>query len=250
MNSILYSAELCVAAYSDVPAIPHKDIKGFVEIRDTATGADGFVFVSRQSRTLHIVFRGSESILTSDGRVDWLHNFMVRKDRWAGIKAHRGAVRCARAVMGRVNEVINAFPGFAITLQGHSAGGNIATLVALALCHKFTPEDGQQLRLITFGQSRLAKGSDLEHGIWCDYVRVQNGSDAVCRWPKIGYSHAGRNLYYPNSSGTMGDYVWNPSPINQCRDIALTSIGRVLDHRMSEYAARTFRAVVSDAAEN
>ncbi|MAO41167.1 MAG: hypothetical protein CMK70_13500 [Pseudohongiella sp.] len=245
MQDILYAAELCVEVYSHDPIPPHQDIRGVIEIRDTATGADGFAFVSRQTRTLHIVFRGSQSLLTSDGRLDWFHNVLVKKREWSGIRAHGGVVRCVSAIMPRLIEVLDAFPGFAITLQGHSAGGNIATLVAVALCRRYQRNGEQQLRLITFGQSRVAAAADLKRTIWCDYIRVQNGSDAVCRWPKIGYGDAGRNLYYPNSA-KLGDYMWDPTAWQQTRDILFTTIGRVLDHRMSEYAHRTFDALAAD----
>lgn len=242
MKDILYSAELCVAVYSDVPALTHPDIKGMVMIRDVPTGADGFAFVSRSTKTLHIVFRGSQSVLTHDGRIDWLHNFMVFKRPWSGIRAHGGVVRCARAILDQVIDVINGFPGYKVTLQGHSAGGNIATLIAVALCQRLDRQDAGRLRLITFGQSRVATQAALKRTIWCDYIRVQNGSDAVCRWPKIGYGVYGDNLYYPNSE-SLGDYIWNPEPWRQTRDILLTSIGRALDHRMSEYAHRTMQAL-------
>lgn len=246
MNKILYAADLSLAVYSNRPPLDHDGISGVVEIRNVKTGVDGFCFVSVRDKTLHIVFRGSESPVTKEGRIDWRHNLMVKKSEWSGIQAHGGVVRCADSVYQRVQSIIDAFPGWAVTLQGHSAGGNVATLIAVALCRKYRHEPDQQLCLITFGQSRVASSADLHRTIWCRYIRVQNGSDAVCRWPKGGYGDYGTNLYFPRRD-RMGEWVIDPSASAQTRDILLSTVGRVLDHRMSEYRARVAAAAESGA---
>jgi len=241
MKSLLYSVELCQAVYRDNPGLVHPDIIGVIEIRDPDTGADGFVFVSRRTRTLHVVFRGSESVVTRAGRLDWLNNLMVRKTDFEGIKCHRGVVRCTNAVLPRLLTILDAYPGWSITLQGHSAGGNIATLIAVALCRKYRDVPGQQLRLITFGQSRVSTREALASVLWCDYVRVQNGSDAVCRWPKLGFSHFGDNVYFPNKH-KLGEFLVNPAEDVQARDIRFTTLGRVVDHKIKDYWRRCLRA--------
>jgi len=246
MKSILYSARLCMAAYGDMPGLVHADLMGVVGVSDPETGVDGFVFIARESRTLHIVFRGSESPVQKSGRIDWLNNLMVLKTDFHGIRCHRGVVRCTLSVLDQVTDIIAMYPGWSLTLQGHSAGGNVATLVAVALCDKFAGEPGVQIRLITFGQSRVSSAQALASKLWCDYIRVQNGSDAVCRWPKLGYGDYGTNLYFPNSS-RLGAWMINPHIWVQRRDILFSTIGRVLDHRMNEYTDRVARVVEDEA---
>jgi hypothetical protein len=64
-----------------------------------------------------------------------------------------------------------------------------------------------------------------------EYIRVQNRSDFVCRYPKLGYSHGGTCLYI----AVNGKKSINPSQYIRWKDRLFNIFSRYSAHSMNEY---------------
>lgn len=214
-DQVMVCAMLSDAVYScTVP--DGLGIVGSERILDEVTDTCGMAYFTAD--TLYIAFQGSES------RQDWLNDFKIIKAEHAGIRAHRGFAMCARAVIKRVKAIIAALPDHRIVLTGHSLGGAIAVLVAVAL----RPE---ALKVITFGQPRVSTRRELQLALYGEYIRVVNGSDVVARSPWLGYSHAGTLLYLTNTQRKIVD----PGHLRMFWDRLPTVLQRATDHSMTQY---------------
>jgi len=214
-------AQLSLAVYSEV--IPDGfvcDSVQKIECQDT----DTFGMACITANEVYFVFQGSES------RSDWLNNFKIIRKEFHGIKAHKGFAEAAQSVLADVVSIIAANQGKDIVITGHSLGGAIAALIAVAL-------RPQQVELITFGQPRVASSRQLRLALYGEYIRVVNGSDVVPRKPWLGYSHAGTCAYITNG----GQILIDPSEFLMFRDRLVTLIQRGSDHTMSHYVAEIGR---------
>ncbi len=192
------------------------DIVGSERILDEETDTFGMAYFTAD--TLYIAFQGSESWK------DWLNDFKIIKTEYAGIRAHRGFAMCASSVIERVVRIIAALPDHRIVLTGHSMGGAVAVLVAVALRPR-------ALQLITFGQPRVSTRRELQLALYGEYIRVVNGSDAVARSPWLGYSHAGTLLYLTNDQRKLID----PGHLRMFWDRLPTLLQRATDHITPDY---------------
>ncbi len=226
MNQILCAAHLCEAVYS--MTVPDgMGVIGYEAIRHVRTRTQGMAYIMPEA--LWIVFAGTNE------RGDWLSNFkIVKKDAFGWFRAHKGFAECAESVIDRCRRLAADYPGKEVFVAGHSLGGAIAALTAIAL-EQSARIDAKPRAIpttITFGQPRFASRSDIERALSGEYIRIVNGSDTVPRVPKLGYSHAGREVYLRNGDG----YCINAGLSEKLID-RLTSWQheRVTDHSMPEY---------------
>lgn len=224
-------AQLCRDVYQRTPNTERLDILG---IHHFQAGSDyGCAYVSPD--TVYITIAGSDDIL------DWMSNFkaLFRAD-WFGMRAHRGFVQAARALEKPMMDVLHQYPVHNLVFTGHSRGGAIALLLAISAEIHLPMRRGS--RCITFGQPRVSTGHQVRLAYrYGEYVRVQNSSDAVCRWPKIGYGDAGTCLYIRRSGGSVVD----PSRSFKFRDRAFTLWSRGKKHTISRYIKDLVRCLES-----
>lgn len=224
-------AALCRDVYQHTPISVTMGVTGIHDIRH---GSDyGCAYVT--DGTIYIAVRGS------DDWADWKSNFkLLGRDNWYGIAVHKGFGHAARGMQGRVLDLIGLHPGKRVVFCGHSRGGAIALLLAIAAEQHFP---ATVVQCVTFGQPRVSTGEAIRERFFGEYIRVQNGSDAVCRWPKIGFGHAGTCVYLPN----RGDkpYLIDPGFIELLRDQFLTGTQRRSDHSIQAYTEELMQCVPS-----
>jgi hypothetical protein len=205
-------AALCRDVYQHTPVSVTMGVTG---IHDFRYGSDcGCAYVTDGS--VYIAIRGS------DDWDDWKSNArIVGRSDWYGITAHRGFVHAAKGLEKSVLDIISEHYGKRILFCGHSRGGAIAILLAIAAEQHYP---GSAVQCATFGQPRVSSQAQLRDKFYGEYIRVQNGSDAVCRWPKLGYSHAGTCLYLTNRGKVS--WIIDPSAARKLTDQTL----RVWEH--------------------
>lgn len=179
---------------------------------------DTFAIACVTQDAVIIAVQGSES------RRDWLNNFRIIKTEYHGIKAHKGFAWAAESILADVLKVISREPGKQIIFTGHSLGGAIATLLAVAM--RPLP-----VKVITFGAPRVSTKRELNLALYGEYVRVVNGSDVVPRSPWLAYSHAGTLVYLSNS----GKHIVDANPLTMFWDRLPTIFDRATDHSMRHY---------------
>ena len=171
----------------------------------------------------------------------WLSNFkIVKKDAWGWLRAHKGFAECAEGMLDQCLDAIDCWQGRDITVTGHSRGAAVAVLLACAI-ERHCRRTGNlvKVRLVTFAQPRVSTATTLRAAFSGEYIRVVNGSDAVTRAPKLGYSHAGTLVYLDNDGG----YKTDPSHMAMLKDrIFHWQHDRATDHRMSDYNRNLKRA--------
>lgn len=234
MKPLLFAAHLCDAAYSmTVPS--SMGIVAQEAVRHAATCTQGMIYTTDDH--VWIAFAGTNE------RKDWLSNFkIIKKNCFGWLPAHKGFSECAEAVIDQCLKAVSRWPGKRVTVTGHSLGGAIALLVAIGIQARVNMmERGAHVRCITFGQPRVSNKSLIRSALPGEYVRVQNGSDIVCRVPKLGYSHAGKCLYLRNGDG----YCMDPGHVERFLDrlLTLNQHQRVGDHMMPDYIRQLQRVL-------
>ncbi|HBN15757.1 MAG TPA: hypothetical protein DD407_12025 [Pseudohongiella sp.] len=212
-------ATLCRDVYQHTPLT---DKLGIIGMHDFSNGHDyGCAYISDD--TIYFVVRGT------DDRHDWRSNFkFVKRKEWYGIKAHRGFVQGAQSMQEDMLEVLEKYPELNVVFAGHSRGGAIALLLAIAAEFHYP---GRSSRVITYGQPRVSTRAQIRQAYHGPYLRVENGSDIVCRYPKIGYNHGGTLLYITN----RGYFKTNPGALTRFGDRLFTLRQRKSDHDLTDY---------------
>ncbi|HWK55364.1 MAG TPA: lipase family protein [Hyphomicrobiales bacterium] len=259
-NAIAQAARLCVALYAkleerrDLPTNGGLGALGVDElliVLDRPTDGEAFLCVDHTQQLVTCVVRGSERPLSDTGGWrDWINNFRSCKvPFYGGLSAHAGYAAAARALAEQLLQLLGVFPDYRVRITGHSLGGSVALLLAIAMAWlQPTPRFRQQLELITFGQRKVASRRDLLMTVQCQYARVQNGGDVACRTPLwFGYGHYGRHVYYPHDKSEQGLWWINPSRWAQFVDQIPTVFEDVLDHSIKRYSHRADLALIKEA---
>jgi hypothetical protein len=221
IDYLILVAQMCRDVYQHTPGTIELGVKG---IHDFGSGSDyGCVYVT--PTTLFVVVAGT------DDRSDWMSNLKATKrGEWYGVKGHRGFIQGARALEPAMLDIILRYPDHDLVFAGHSRGGAIALLLAISA--EFWHEH-RHSRTITYGQPRVSTERQIRLAYRRgEYVRIVNGSDAVPRYPNIGYSHAGTLFYITN--GDDG-YRIDPGHVSMFCDRALTVFSRGRDHSIAHY---------------
>ncbi len=173
----LECAKLCKQSYSDEEQI----------IRGNTTDVEYVTLENVETRELTFVFRGTDSI--SDACID----LKFIKERFhethaKNIKVHRGFLAQFDDIKFKVMTKINTFDPVRILFTGHSLGGALATLFAVA-CKNYYPS--MFVSCVTFGSPRVGNRCFARHfnSIIDESVRFVLGNDIVAQNPKVLYEH-------------------------------------------------------------
>lgn len=162
-------------------------------------GTQAFMAISKDKKTVVVVFRGTETTKIQD----WITDLKVRKvsaGRWM-LRVHRGFLEAMRQVGCSLEDLVRkAFVNGAKTLYivGHSMGAALAALFAFFHCQRLDPQ------VYLFGCPRIggvkfAKEYNLTLGnnTW----RFTNHRDIITHTPCFwwNYRHIGRSVYYTAS---------------------------------------------------
>lgn len=268
---------------SSLPGTPpplSEPLIGLAPIQDKETDTEGLAVATE--KTLYIVIRGTESF-SEGGLKDWRNNLKAHESKLSstikafgrgntkaeklgnalqqlrrhtskaeffGIQAHPGFTRSARSVLQQVLDIWNLYKqGREIVFIGHSLGGAVAVLLAVAISNFQRAEaGGRPLSLYTFGQPRVSRRRQLNLSLSnVQYIRLQNGADIVSRIPMLGYSHAGENIYLrrkaAKGSSMLDRYIAiNPNSLVKLLDRSTAGKGRITQHKMTEYIKQLKRA--------
>lgn len=193
--------------------------KDSIKIESSLTSTTAFV-VKRKTIDI-IVFRGTQQVK------DWAFNLIPFPVPYAGRLCHAGFVAAHASIWSEIEQHIDYKKRTLIC--GHSLGGALAELTAAKLNGKH-----DNLHLITFGKpNTFFKGSKKPMTL-DNQISVVNGSDAVCRVPRICYgpSNSQDMLYFSNGGV---DYI-NPSKYLRKKDRGYKD--RISDHFMDGYKER------------
>lgn len=221
IDYLISVAKLCRDVYLHTPNTDRLDIQGIHHFK--ADRDYGCAYVSTE--TVYITIAGSDDL------IDHMNNFKALfRANWHGISAHRGFVSAAKELEKAMLKILADYPLHRLVFTGHSRGGAIALLLAVSAEIHFPLRRGSSC--ITFGQPRVSSARQLRLAYrYGEYIRVQNGADVVCRWPKLGYSHAGTSFYLRKSGGHEIDPGW----ISMFGDRAMSIFSRARDHSISSY---------------
>ena len=173
------------------------------------------------------------------------------KSGFYGIAAHPGFAAAARSILSQVLDIVRIYQGQKkIIVIGHSLGGAIAVLLAVAIArYSLGAELGSRsCSLYTYGQPRVSRRRQLNLALrGVEYLRIQNGADIVARIPKVGYSHAGTNIYLrrkaAQGASSVERYISiDPNFLVKFMDRASAGRGRVSQHKMKQYIEQLKRA--------
>lgn len=171
-------------------------------------GSDGFLLEIDHEGNQILSFPGSLEIM------DWIQDVDFVKVKRDGMGyLHNGFVdvwdKLKRQVQIRLNKSEPLF------IVGHSLGGAVATIAALALHNKGFKIDA----IYTFGSPRVGnsewKKKFNESGI--EYHRIVNGDDIVTSVPKLFYYHVGNEVRI----NKRGFFSWTHN--------------KILDHKIENY---------------
>jgi hypothetical protein len=225
MNSlVLTCAHLSKAVYRlEVPAGMNMLATETIFHQGTNTTGMAYFVAGR----IFIAFAGSSI------PAHWLSNFkIIKKNCFGWLPAHKGFSECAEAVINTCSQILDAFPDREVVITGHSRGAAVAVLVAAGLKSHARQHGGRKISLVTFAQPRVSQEKLLRAALGDGpYLRVVNGSDAVSRAPKLGYSHAGTLVYLKNGPG----YCVDPGLLERFLDRLPTFLQRATDHDMADY---------------
>ena len=220
LTELLRVARLCRDVYQHTNVT---ESLGIIGMEDFAASTDyACAYISDDE--IFFVVRGTDDL------ADWKSNFrFIGRSDWCGMSVHKGFAEGSESLLPNTMRVLDKYPVRRITFAGHSRGGAIALLLALYANRQFNTT---RFRCITFGQPRVSTGRQIALSRRdMEYIRVQNGSDAVCRYPKIGYSHDGTCVYLSNDGHCRIDPAW----YQRFNDRFLTFTQRRSDHSMSDY---------------
>ncbi len=217
---LLRIAKLCRDVYQHTEVT---ETLGIIGMEDFSTGSDyACAYIAEDE--IFIVIRGTDDL------ADWKSNFqIIGRSDWCGLSVHRGFAQAAAGMLANTKRILDKYPARRVTFSGHSRGGAIALLLALDANRTYCTT---RFRCITFGQPRVSSGRQIALSRRdMEYIRVQNGSDAVCRYPKIGYSHDGTCVYLTNDGHCRIDPTW----YQRFNDRFLTFTQRRSDHSQDDY---------------
>lgn len=173
------------------------------------TGTQGVVLENEHYRLL--AFRGTEPTQVRDIKTDLdrklipIPNELRAPDQGDDAsQVHQGFARALEEVWPELIRYLDDSQALPLVISGHSLGGALATLAALALSERVVLRQGKPIEIVsvvTFGQPRVGDGrfaSHYDRRLGPIHWRVVNNRDIVPRLPprEMGFRHVGRLLYF------------------------------------------------------
>lgn len=172
---------------------------------DIKTDLQGFIGMVPSTKSIHVVLRGSSSIL------NWLNDFEVRQVKYetfpeCNCKVHNGFYKSALSVRNStiysVKILMKLHPDYDVYVNGHSYGAIVAQLLAMELV-----KDGINSYVYNYGQPR---GGDKTFTTFVNdklnnYWRTTHNKDMVPHVPPIeglNYYHSCGEIF-EDESGTL-----------------------------------------------
>ncbi len=175
--------------------------KGFIykdTLYDLKTDLQGYIGVLPSTKTIYVVLRGSSSIM------NWLDDFEVMQVSYTtfpecNCKVHYGFYRSALGVSNKAISVVKSlqksYPGYTVTVTGHSYGAACAQLIGMELV-----KNGVSVKVYDYGQPRVG---DSKYAAFVstkipEHYRTIHNKDMVPHVPPssgFGYYHSVREIF-------------------------------------------------------
>ena len=175
--------------------------KGFVvtgTLYDRPTDLEGFVGYLDSTKSIHVVLRGSSSVL------NWLDDFEVRQIEYTtwtecGCEVHKGFYKAA---LGLTNETLHQVkilmklkPTYKVYVEGHSLGAAIADLLSMELLKN-------KITSIVYGYGKPRVGDEkyaqFYNSMVLEHYRHTHNKDMVPHLPPmtgLGYYHSCQEIF-------------------------------------------------------
>lgn len=173
------------AAY-DTPAVIQSKYPATVKVNTPGkSGTQYFIERNDKLRTQTITVRGTADKINR--KEDF--NTTIRSDRTLDIPVDSGFDQVARTLYADMKPVLK--PGYKTYLAGHSLGGAVVLLIAVALS-----EDGYPIqRIVTFGQPKVTTAAGVQRLGFLPLMRVVNENDIIPMLPPPSFRNLGRGSY-------------------------------------------------------
>ncbi|KAJ2819695.1 hypothetical protein FBU31_005443, partial [Coemansia sp. 'formosensis'] len=180
----------------------------------------GYIACNPAKDLIIVAFRGTDNLL------QWVDNTDVLQMQWpAAINdsyVHRGFMRgylsVQRIVLDAIREVAVNYPGYSISLVGHSLGGAKAAICLLDLSLTM-PELLPRLRLYTQGQPRVGNRgfANAINALGVLVSREIYEYDLIPRIPlaSMGFRHHSYEAWDHDNTTSI---CLDPSPLDHCAD--------------------------------
>ena len=159
--------------------------------------------------TLYIYFE------PSNGKVDWLHNFMFKKKPYKDMKmpyrVHKGFLKCWKTIEDVIIHKINECDDTSneklwkkIIIVGYSHGGALAVLCH-ECCWYHRPDIRDNIKTIAFEGPRVYGAFRVKKKLrerWKNFRLLRNSTDIVTHLPPVifGYTHVGSVIKINNKN--------------------------------------------------
>lgn len=224
------------AAY-DTPAAIQSKYPATVRVATPGNSATQY-FLERNDklRTQTLTVRGTADKINR--KEDF--NIKIRSDRKLDIPVDAGFDDVSRALYADVKPFLKT--GYKTYLTGHSLGGAVAVLLAVALS-----EDGYQVqRIVTFGQPKFTTAAGVKRLDFLPLMRIVDENDIIPLLPPPSFQNLGKGAYAhvgPEIVLLEGkDYSYLPSHAAERLSVG-ENWGALLgsdlkDHKMDNYLKR------------
>lgn len=174
---------------------PNGEVKLFID--DKESGLQAGITNSAKQKRICVVFRGSEE------RLDWYHNFLVRKRKIGegNIRVHSGFYKQLHenGNYERITDVLQReiaqHPSYDIYVLGHSLGGGLSTLFGYLFAIEAT---SKTINVVSFASPRVGNKSFkkvFEGQPNLHHFRFTNKRDMVPAIPMMRYHHVGYHIH-------------------------------------------------------
>jgi hypothetical protein len=175
--------------------------QGFIykeTLYDIKTDLQGYIGVLPSTKTIYVVLRGSSSVM------NWLDDFEVMQVSYTtfpecNCKVHYGFYRSALGVSNKAVNVVKSlqklYPGYTVTVTGHSYGAACAQLIGMEMV-----KNGIPVKVYDYGQPRVG---DIKYATFLntkipEHYRTTHNKDTVPHVPPtegFGYYHSVREIF-------------------------------------------------------
>lgn len=181
------------------------DGKLLVTFSSLLADTNGFVLRSDAQKTIHLVFRGTNSIRSA---ITDLVFDLATYAPVSGAKVHRGFQASYKEVVGTyfpvVQAQLTAYPSYKVVISGHSLGGAQALLAGLDLYQRDKRLSPSNLSIFTVGGPRVGNPTFAYYvdSTGIPFSRSVNDRDIVPHVPPqaFGYLHPGVEAWSTSST--------------------------------------------------